>query len=174
MKKLISIALLVVFSTAAFSQINDVKLDSNLTINKIYVGILNTTAFNTEAATVTNNFSFRVGTMATWQTTKWMKVKAFATLDYSDGTATPINSFSVKFHNKKEGFGVELGYMATPATESRPLPPSAAGHFETFTEANIPGSALGIKTGVKIGKTTTLSAGVCARNKEAEYHLRFG
>lgn len=148
--------------------------DSSLMIDKIYGGLLNTVAFNTKEATVSGNYSFRVGAKATWQAFSFMKVKTFATFDYTDGNFAAINSFSLRFHDRKEKFGFELGSMATPATESRPLPGTPAGHFETGTEFNIPGGALGAKASIKIGKNNSICAGAFIRNKELEYHFRFG
>jgi len=147
--------------------------DSALMLDKVYAGILNTTAFSIKEARVANCFSFRVGAKFHWSIGQLLSINSFATLDYTDGNATPINSISIRLHNRSNIFGVEMGYMATPASESRPLPPSGPGQFETYTEGSAPGLAFGIKAGVMLSKLSSISAGAFIRDKALEYHLRF-
>lgn len=172
------LSFLVIFKT--YSQIENIKIknDSSVVINNAYIGLLNTSAFQANKGEMTseNFYSFRVGAMVTWQTFSFMKVKTFAVYNNADGNGSAINSASVKFHTNKERLGLELGKMSTLATESRPLPPTAGGHFETWTESMIPGSAFGLKATYKFSgfmDGCMIGAGVGQRENRPEYHLRF-
>ena len=62
--------------------------------------------------------------------------------------------------------------MGSLATESRPLPPTAGGHFETWTEAQIPGGSIGAKATYKFSDKV-VGLGINERGGEAEYQARF-
>lgn len=155
------------------AQISNIKVseDSSLVINNVYVGLLNTTSFSAQNLLAVNYYNFRVGAQATWQALSWLKVKSLAVYDSNAGTDMAMNLFSLKLHNKAESLGFEFGKIATPATESRPVPATADGQFETWAQSRLPGSALGAKGSIKI-KNLTYGVGVNVRNDKPEYHVR--
>jgi hypothetical protein len=141
MKKIFLAILFMAVSFTAMSQVQGlISKDSSVT-GSVYAGILNTTAFSVDKPVQNNFYSFRVGAIASWQVLPFVKVKSFATFDYSDSNGLPMNSVSIKFHSHKEKMGLEMGRMATLSTELRPLPPTGDGHFETWTQARIPGGS---------------------------------
>lgn len=155
------------------AQITKYYGDSSLAVS-VYAGILNTTAFRngTSGIGVENSYSLRVGGKFAWEASPYMTVLSFIAYDRSAGKEIIINSFSVDLHNVSGQFGLELGYMATPSTESRPHPVSGDGHFETWSESRLPGGALGAKV-YFLTEKGRISTGVGVRNNQPEYHLRY-
>lgn len=172
MKKIIALFIFCVVAFSATSQIQGIISKDSSVTSGVYAGILNTTAFSVDESVRKNFYSFRVGAIAAWQATPWMKFNSFATFDYSDGNGLPINSVSVKLYSHKEKMGLEMGYMATPSTELRPLPPTGDGHFETWTHSRIPGGSLGAKATYRFDKGVCVGLGIAERGDKAEYHAK--
>ncbi|MDD3711189.1 MAG: hypothetical protein PHP37_01135 [Patescibacteria group bacterium] len=168
---------IIVFVSLLFVQISQAQIsgltskDSSITAS-VYAGVLNTTAFSVDESAQEFFYSFRVGSILAWQALPFMRVKSFATFDYSDGNGLPMNSVSIKFHSYKERMGLEIGRMATLSTELRPLPPTGDGHFETWTHSRIPGGALGAKATYRLKNGICLGLGVAERGDKAEYHAK--
>jgi len=170
MKKVVVIMIVVIlgFGTQSFSQIQDIVCtdDSTLVIDNVYAGILNSIDINTDKFSYTDTYDFRVGAMATWHVKKWVDINTQAMYDRRDSTDLFVNQFSIRLHT--ESWEVEFGKMATTATEIRPLPMTADGQFETWTESQMPGKAIGAKIGYK-SNFGSIKAGVSSRNGNPEY-----
>jgi hypothetical protein len=174
MKKIIIIVIVAAmgFSTQSFSQIKNVICNDADTLmsNSIYAGGLSSVNFSTNKLTSTNSYNLRVGAMSTWHVTKWANVKTCGMYGRSDSNDLVINSFSINLHQNR--WNIEFGKMATSATEIRPLPVSANGHFETWTESQMPGGAIGAKIGYK-AKFGSIKIGVASReNPEYSFHFK--
>jgi len=145
--------------------------DNSFVVDNFYLGTLNSVNFSTEKLDEISTYSVRLGAMAHWDITKDITVKSYGAYDRSNGVDCVIGSFSLFLQSKNKKFNLEFGRMATPATEIRPLPPTADGHFETWTEALMPGGAIG----AKIGYNTdfgSIKIGVASRkNPEYSFHL---
>jgi len=63
--------------------------------------------------------------------------------------------------------------LGTLSTENRPLPTSATGQFETWSESQIPGGSLNAKIKY-VGKNFQAGAGVGIRKNKLEYHAMIG
>lgn len=173
MKKFIFVLFLSLTSSCLTAQITNLiaSEDSSLVVNNVYVGVLNTTSFSTQALSMENNPNFRVGAQATWQALSWLQAKGFAVYDRNAGTDKTINSFSLKIHSAGEKLGLEFGQIPTLSSESRPSPPSANGQFETWTQSKLPGIALGAKASIQL-KNVWFGAGANVRNDKPEYHIK--
>ena len=173
MKRIIMIITIALLSKGVFAQIQKIICtdDSSVVINNVYLGVLNSVNFSTKEMTFTSPYSLRAAAMVTWHVNKWAEFKTFAVYTRADGADAVNNQFYVNLHRKN--WSLTFGKMATPATEIRPLPPTADDHFITWTEAQIPGSALG----AKIGYNTSfgnIKIGVAARNKQPEFSIHLG
>lgn len=168
MKKITIVIIAITLSMTAHAQIQNITCtdDSSVVINNIYLGVLNSVNFSTEEMTFTAPYNLQAAAMVTWHASKWADIKTFAVYNRANNSDAVNNQFYVNLHHKN--WSLELGKMAAPATEIRPLPPTAAGHFETWTESQMPGSALGTKVGYKTS-FGSIKVGVAARNKKAEF-----
>lgn len=168
MKKIVMIVIAITLTMGTSAQIQNITCadDSSLVINNVYLGILNSINFSTEEMTFTAPYNLQAAAMVTWHASKWADFKTFAVYNRANNTDAVNNQFYVNLHHKN--WSLDFGKMATPATEIRPLPPTAAGHFETWTESQMPGSALGVKAGYKTN-FGSIKVGVASRNKKAEF-----
>lgn len=157
MRKLIVIALLMVGMTVS-AQVT-VKVNDQVTINKLYAGMLAGGQFSVDS--VHNNYfvSLRIGALATWQPAKWLEIKTAGMYHFGSESSFPFQGFWLKFNPSKK-WNIQTGYMASLVTEQRPLPMSGDGHFETFSEAQIPGGGYNVK--VHFDPNENLGFGVCA------------
>lgn len=175
MKKIsLAIALLFVLSTAT-AQIENIKLakDSTILINDVYAGILAGSCFSQNSLNFSKFSSFRAGGKATYSPTNWLSAVSTASYQIDDrGQVSTINQFWFKL--KLKAISAEAGFLPTLATESRPVPVTADGQFETWTEASLPGAALGAKIKYNFNNNKNyIGIGVSQMNKEPEYHLRY-
>lgn len=156
----------------ASAQIEDIKIDSTLTLNSVYAGLLAGSDFSQDSLSFSKSVNFRVGVKATYSPTKWLTFVS-TSIYQIDERSKPmvINHFGAKFNFRK--FCFETGFIPALASETRPMPASADAQFESFTEAGIPGGALGAKIKYILGKDSYVGAGIAQRNNEPEYHLRY-
>lgn len=171
MKKLILTIAIMAVSVMSFAQITDVKVDSTVTINKIYAGVLGGGQFMVDTMNNDKFVSMRFGAEATWQPTSWFAIQTYG-MYHMEGANSFNEGFNIKLNPVKK-VRIQAGYLATLATEQRPHPVTGDGQFETFTEAQAPGSAYNVKVVAdNIGK---FSFGGClAYRKGLEYQAMFG
>jgi hypothetical protein len=169
MKYIISVTIALVCIVRGTAQIENIRMasDSSVVIDKVYVGMLSGTAFNTKTLKTTSFVTARFGAMASWHMTKHVSVRSFGMLETDLTRPWGIQQFYVHVAPTKH-WSLTFGQMATPSTEQRPHPVSSGGQFETSTQAKIPGGAPGIK--IKYTGAITVGAGLAVRNGSAEYH----
>jgi len=183
MKKVKVIVCMIVimgFGTQTFAQMDEGQIvdsayaapdDDSFAVDNFYFGGLYSVNFFTEKLDAVRTYSVRAGVMAHWDITKNITVKSYGVYDRSNGVDCVIGSFSLFLQSKNKKFNLEFGQMSTPATEIRPLPPTADGHFETWTEAQMPGGAIGAKVGYN-ASFGSIKIGVASRkNPEYSFHL---
>lgn len=172
MKQIISLAVCILLTASCFGQIENIKIssDSTIIVDKLYAGMLSSTAFNTQRLTTSQFVNFRLGAMVSWKPSEKISIHSFGMLEADPNGISHIQQFYIKVRPFKK-WVVVIGQMATPSTEHRAHPVSAGGQFETWTQSRIPGGAPGIK--VKYEGSFTIGAGVAARNGAPEYHGSF-
>lgn len=147
-------------------------IDSSLVVNDIYFGSLSGTNFSVKNFDVSTFSNIRVGAMLTYNPTKWFSVKTMGCYQTgSDGLHLAIPSFSFKVKPFKK-FDIEFGSVATIPTEQRPLPATGNGHFETWSESQIPGGALNAKIKFQMTKNLETAGGIAYRDNLLEYSGR--
>lgn len=172
MKQIVSLMVAIFVTLSSFSQIENIKIssDSSINVNKLYAGMLSSTAFNTKSLTTTPSINLRVGAMVSWKVSKQISIKSFGMIETDLIKTWGIQQFYLSFTPSKHWLLV-AGQMATISTEQRPHPVSGNGQFETWTQARIPGGAPGFK--FKYVGNITVGAGIAVRNGAPEYHGSF-
>ena len=175
MKKITVAAFFALISSVSnlFAQMENIKVDEEVTINQLYAGALSWNSFSIDSLSAVNTTNFRVGALATWRPSSFFAIKAMSVYDRSNKTAWAMNQYAVVI-NPTKALTISLGNMGTLVTEQRPLPTSAGGQFETWTESKIPGMALCAKASYKVDDNMTIGAGVAQRNGMAEYQIKIG
>lgn len=174
MKQILSVfVFLVAINMAAFSQIKNIVAtsDSSIVVNNVYVGLLNSTAFNSDLEPEYSH-NLRVGANATWQLSSWLKAKTLILYGRVNERDMNINFLSLKVHSQGERLGLEFGRMPTLSTELIPMPLSAAGHFSTWAECRAVGPAVGAKSTIRFSDKNSIGVGISLRNDEPEYHVK--
>lgn len=175
MKKVVFIiAAVFLFGLASVqAQITDISIpgDKTVKINTVYGGLLSSSSFSYDSLHTTGSLSILTGFSATYQPVSWL---SFITANGYGIDGNGVTSNFTRFWTKLEkgNFQVEFGLQPLLSTEARPLPISADGQFESWTEATIPGGALGIKAKYKMGDDY-IGVGVARRNSRPEYHFRY-
>ncbi|MEI8008216.1 MAG: hypothetical protein WCI00_01905 [bacterium] len=169
MKKIMMIIIAIMaISKVAFSQI---------TIDKLYVGSLSGTSFSIDSLHTSSFTSVRMGAMATYKPAKWIEIKGWgmvqseASIGKAQGDVSKVSSLQqiwIRF-NPSGKLSIEVGSMATLPTEQRPHPVSIGGHFETWSQAQIPGMALNAKAKYQLSKSIKVGAGIAVRRDSKGY-----
>lgn len=172
MKKLLFMCLLGVVSTLSFAQLENIKInnDSTIIINELYAGMLSGSMFSTDSLSVDKIVDLRFGMCAEWKIVNTLSVKGMAMFS-TDLSSDSWGLQQVEIDwmpNKKHLF--QIGNMGTISTEQRPGPVTGNGQFETWTEAQIPGQALGMKYTFKPNNNWLIGTGVALRDNKPEYH----
>ncbi|MFA5023756.1 MAG: hypothetical protein WC523_02240 [Patescibacteria group bacterium] len=117
----------------------------------------------------------RLAGAAVWQPYNWFALKTVVVFDAEINNGSwSMSQFSAIF-NPVKNVTITIGNMCTLVTEQRPSPASAAGQFETWAMAQIPGIALCAKVSWQIHKNWSIGIGVAQRNDHPEYqaNLKF-
>lgn len=167
----VAIVLIMLCNLSALGQIENIKMtsDSSLVIEKLYLGGVGKSIFSTERMHVGSYGHIRLGAAARWDITKWMSLNTYYMYQIETENSWGLNQFSLKIAPCKK-WNIQFGQMATISTQQRPHPVSAGGQFETWTEDQIPGGALGVKTSYAPNEHFSFGTGVAVRSKEPEYH----
>jgi hypothetical protein len=153
------------------AQIEDIKMtnDSSLIIEKVYLGGLGYSSFSTDSLYVQNTAQLRVGAAVRYKINKMLRINSCFIYQAETITSWVKTQFSLAF-TPSEKFIFQVGNMGTISTEQRPHPVSSGGQFETWTEAQIPGGALGAKMTIAPSKDFSFGMGVAVRKQQPEYH----
>ncbi|MCA9353510.1 hypothetical protein KC842_01400 [Candidatus Nomurabacteria bacterium] len=109
---------------------------------KAYAGYLHATSFSTDSLNVGQGGDFRVGGSYFWEATKRLSFSGFGVYDMNSEGQYTVTDFTVNLHLTSK-VRLAVGKSARPYTYMRPYPTTLSGHFETWTQARIPGTALG-------------------------------
>lgn len=173
MKKILLVLVVLCFGAHSVkAQIENIKVDSTVTINSAYAGLLTGSDFSQNSLNFSKTSNVRVGVKATYSPTKWL---SFVTIDVyqinEQAGVKTINQFLTKIDLGKICF--ETGFVPALASETKPMPATSDSQFESWTEMNIPGAALGAKVKYNFDKKTYVGIGIAQRNNEPEYHLKY-
>ncbi len=171
MKHIISFIVIILITMSTFGQIENIKLssDSAFTVDRLYAGMLSSTAFQVQKMETLQSVDIRVGALISWKPSRYFSIHSFGTLSTTFNQTSGIQQFYIKVASGK--WALFAGQMATVSTEMRAHPVSAGGQFETWTQAKIPGGAPGVK--LKYQGKVTVGVGIASRYREPEYHVSF-
>jgi len=167
-KSLIAIIVLLTISFSSFSQIENLKLTKDVTINKLYTGIIGGTKFSTDSLYASGFVNFRVGAEGTYQPVKWFAFNTFGAVHMQPDTIFSLQGASFKFIFSKK-FNMEFGSMSTIPTQQRPHPATPGSQFETGSEGTAPGGAINIKAKYEFNEDFRVGTGVALRKDKPEY-----
>ena len=168
-QKLFIAIVMIVISIQGFGQIKDIKINDEITVNKVYAGMLSGTMFSLDSLSSTNFVNVRIGSEVTYKPSKFISLHAWG-IYQSDATNWYATSFWTKI-NPTKSWDIQVGKLATLATLHRPHPVTSGGQFETWAQAQSPGGALGVKTNYSFGQKTSIGIGVFQREKKPEYQV---
>lgn len=148
-------------------------IDSDSTLDlQVYAGLLNHVEFATKEIGADSKYDLRFGAIANWQIINNISLHAVTVYGRYGEEEIVVNNFSLRAKTPNQKWSLEAGRMATSITEMRPIPATSAGHFETWTQSRLPGSALGVKVG-KNFKSSSVKLGVAERDKKVEFSAHF-
>lgn len=167
MKKACLLLCIVILAKATFAQIENfaVSSDNSVVIEGVYLGSLANINVNSDLQHDAGH-SLRLGLQGRFEINEMLSVRAYSVYDRSSQDQV-INNFALRA--QQSNVFIEAGRTSTPATQMRPLPPTAAGHFETYTQSRLPGGSLGVKGGYIFQEDQAITIGVFERNSLPEY-----
>ena len=121
------------------TQTQDTTDEKTFVLDKAYVGSLSNMNFpieNLQAGDAAT--SVRTGVGATYAPSKNFQVNSWAILDANKDGAFSLEMFQAKT-NVTDNLSVSVGKLGRASANLRPHPVSGNGHFETWTESQIPG-----------------------------------
>lgn len=154
------------------TQVQDTTDEKTFVLDKAYVGSLSNMNFPAENLQAGDaSTSVRTGVAGTYAPFKNFQVNSWAILDANKDGEFSLEMFQVKT-NVTDNLSVSVGKLGRASANLRPHPVSGNGHFETWTESQIPGLGKGARIDAKIGKTN-LSWSVTVNNaNQPEYNAR--
>lgn len=172
MKKLFALFILVSISILSFAQITDIKVSDEVTIDRVYAGSLSGTMFHADSLYTTGFTGVRFGAMGTYKPASWISFGSWALVQVDGGSdAWSLQQYWMTLQPTSK-LSFTFGSMASIPTEMRPHPVSGSGQFETWSQSQIPGGGLGIKTKYQFTKEFELASGVVLREDKPEYSAR--
>lgn len=137
----------------------------------VYAGTLAGPKVSIDHAKIGGFVTLRAGGDIAWHPIPQIRCMILGAGEVNEtGTITPFTLAEIRFLLAKKKLSIVLGKIATPMTEMRPLPITGNGQLESWTEARIPGSALGGKIAYSFEKVT-ITAGGFWRSSDASVEL---
>jgi hypothetical protein len=159
MKKLSLVLSMIIVGQIIVAQENESLFDA------LYVGSLHTMHYDYDQNNLTNLSGFRLGVLKYFDLPLG-KIQASATYDHGLGCSMNTLKWQIPVLNFLK---IEIGSFTRPITLHRPMPPSAASHFEPPALSVIPASAIGINSIFTISSGHNLMLGVYeSPNKKIE------
>ncbi len=169
MKKMF-VAILIAFisfsAIPAFAQKDSIKIDY------AYAGMLSNVNFPTEKfPAIEKGVSVRVGGGATWIASKHFQVQSWTVFDY-DGMSTAKGIMFAGIIKPVKKITIAFGNIPSLSATVRPVPCTAAGHFETWTHSQLTGVLPGAWMKFSFGKKNDVATGVAYNHDKMEIHGR--
>jgi len=172
MKKILFVLFCALISAnASLAQIENIRVSDAINVDQLYAGALSWTSFKIDSLDQTSTTNFRVGALTTWRPASYLALQGMTIYDRSNNTDWAMNQFSI-IVNPTKALKITAGNTGTLITEQRPLPTSAAGQFETWAQAQIPGGALCAKASYQINSNYLVGAGITAYYDQPRYEAK--
>ncbi len=171
--KNIFVAIIFLLPLFSFGQITHTDSVNHTTITT-YLGALSGPQISTENGKISGFTYLRGGGMVTWNPSEQFSFFGLGVGEIDQtGTVSPFALFGTKFSPSKI-ISITAGKIGTPMTELRPLPTTGSGQFETWTQAQILGSALGGKIRLNASKKVYFTAGEFVRGNTTSTEIGIG
>ncbi len=143
---------------------------TRVVIDYRYVGILASGNFYTDSFRIEPGASVRVGGGLSYYPHKTIRIQSWGFADYNGKTLTKNIMFGVHYLPSKN-VNLSLGNIPTLTAGMRPTPPTAWGHFEPWTSAQLPGTAPGFTMKYSFSGSD-IGLGAYYRLRNLEFHGR--
>ncbi|MDW3192673.1 MAG: hypothetical protein R8G66_09910 [Cytophagales bacterium] len=162
-------------ATLGWSQIEDIAVSEEVTIDRLYIGFLAESRIHTKSLNQSRNLTFQSGARISLTVIPGvMKVRSFGVLrEIGDDDPKPFTNFESIITPGKR-WAIHLGLMATPTTELRPNPSTWQSQVETNAERTIPGGRPGVKVNYQFSKEWKIGMGLHQQDGAPAYHLKLG
>ncbi len=162
-------------ATSGWSQIENIAVSEEVTIDRLYVGLLAETHFETKTLNQSRYLTFQSGARINLLIIPGvLSVRSFGILrEVGDEKPKPFTNFESIIASGKR-VTIHLGVMATPTTELRPNPSTWQSQVETNAERTIPGGKPGIKVNYLFSNALKVGAGIHQQDGQPAYHLKLG
>ena len=166
------ISVVLLSTVGGFAQIENIPINKEVNIDRLYVGLLANTNFPERSSTYSPS-SFRSGArVSTWLIPKTLKVRSFGALILNEGRqAKYLKSYEAIFSITKSA-DIAMGVMATPTTELRPNPITWQSQVETQAESRIPGGKPGFKINYRFDENLKVTYGLHKHDNRAFQHFK--
>lgn len=157
----------------AWSQIQNIHISEEVTIDKLYMGLLANTRISTTDLKQSSHLTFQAGgRIQLWLIPNFLQVRSLGVLKViaQEPPQGFTNFESIITPNRR--FAIHVGVMATSITELRPNPSTWQSQVETNAESTIPGGRPGAKVNYMISDAIKLSYGLHNQDGSATHHLK--
>nr|WP_298789752.1 hypothetical protein [uncultured Allomuricauda sp.] len=162
-----------ILTESCHAQIENISIGEEVTMDRLYAGLLSTTGFFGEESGNSNLSSIQLGArIHHWIVPGKLKIRSFGVVQFIENRDTKyFKNYEVIF-TPKENFAVHLGSMATPTTELRPNPVTWQSQVVTNAERLIPGGKPGLKIRYDFTNNLGLTLGIHNSENKATPHLK--
>ena len=170
-----SLLFLVGFSLTinAWAQIQDIPIGKEVTMDRLYAGLLANTPFLERNEAYRHASSLQMGArIHFWLIPKKLRIRSFGVVKLVQEQPSKFFRSYEAIFTPHENLAVHMGSMATPTTELRPNPTTWQSQVETNAERTILGGRPGIKVQYRFVNNLRISYGLHNHNGLAAQHLK--
>ncbi len=170
----ILIVLIVLFNAINLTaQINNIPINEEVTIDKLYAGLLSNTNLLTNTNNLHNASSIQFGARVHLKIiSETFQIRAFGVFKKSENNESHFFKSYESIFTPNKNTSIHFGVMATPTTQLRPNPTTWQSQIETNAEKTIIGGRPGIKLNYSITKNFNLSYGIHNHRDNLGHHLK--
>lgn len=165
-------AALLAISFSAKAQMENIKIDSNTVIKKLYAGMYTKGQTPTDSLDFSTPSSFRVGALINHKFSDVFSVDAEGAVQLSNGPDyTSIGAFEF-IGQFTDRWQVRVGYLTTPTSLIRPNPITWQSQSETYAQSRILAQQGGIMTSYQVNDDLSLTYGFHHQFDTWAHHLK--
>ncbi|CAL2088316.1 hypothetical protein [Tenacibaculum sp. 190524A05c] len=155
------------------AQIENLQISKEVTVDKLYAGLLSNTNLNYTSKNESSSSSFQFGARVKLKLIpQLITIRSFGVFKSVEGQQPKFFKNFETIITPNKSIAIHFGVMATPTTELRPNPTTSKSQIETNAEKTILGGKPGIKFNYLLGENYTLSYGVHNHNNHLGQHFK--
>ncbi|CAL2084058.1 hypothetical protein [Tenacibaculum sp. 190524A05c] len=155
------------------AQIENLQISKEVTVDKLYAGLLSNTNLNYTSKNESSSSSFQFGARVKLKLIpQLITIRSFGVFKSLEGQQPKVFKNFEAIITPNKSIAIHFGVMATPTTELRPHPTTSQSQIETNAEKTILGGKPGIKFNYLLGENYTLSYGIHNHNNHIGQHFK--